>query len=239
MIAPRTTLPAGCALYLSDGVRLDGLERPLLEAGVVVLPAESLLRHETASVTGPAVLFVDAALTSRLSALGNLPSYVTIVARDAGAEAALGDAADLSIATTHDVPGQLRVLHTAFQLSACRRAAAAAQTELVRSRNEAELNRLGMALMSEHDHERLLRQILLQVMRLTISDAGALYLLERPDGQPPLLRFKLVATDSYSIRPNLSDVTFAVDSNSLIGHVALTGKPLVVDDAHRLPADSP
>ena len=240
MIAPRKTLPAGCALYLSDGVRLDGLERSLLEAGIVALPAESLLRHETASVTGPAVLFVDAALTSRLSELGNLPSYVTIVARDAGAEDALGDAADLSIATTHDVPGQLRVLHTAFQLSACRRAAAAAQTELVRSRNElAELNRLGMALMSEHDHERLLRHILLQVMRLTISDAGALYLLERPDGQPALLRFKLVATDSYSIRPNLPDVTFPVDSNSLIGHVALTGKPLVVDDAHRLPADSP
>jgi HD-GYP domain-containing protein (c-di-GMP phosphodiesterase class II) len=240
MIAPKTILPAGCALYLSEGVRLDGLERSLTETGVVTLPAESLLRQETEGPPGPAVLFVDDAMASRLSELGDLPSYVTIVARDAGAEAKLGDAADLSIATTTDVPGQLRVLRTAFQLSGCRREAAAAQSELVRSRNElAELNRLGMALMSEHDHERLLRQILQQVMRLTTSDAGALYLLERPDGQPPLLRFKIVGTDSYSARPNLSDVTFAVDSNSLIGHVALTGQPLVVDDAHHLPADSP
>ena len=36
-----------------------------------------------------------------------------------------------------------------------------------------------MALMTERDRDALLRQILEQAMRLTGSDAGALYLLEK------------------------------------------------------------
>ena len=240
MIAPRIHLPAGCALYVRPGSGLDALQPALSETGITVYPAESLLRGAPGSAPGPAVLLVDHELAGHLPGFSDLPGHATIVAGDDGAENALGEAADLSIALIADVPGQLRILRTAFQLSACRRDAESAHLELSRSRIElAELNRLGMALMTEHDHDALLLQIVQQVMRMTNSDAGGLFLIEKPDAGPPLLRLEIVSSDSYSNLPDLQDILWPVDSTSLVGHVALTGKPLVVDNCHDLPAGAP
>ncbi len=51
--------------------------------------------------------------------------------------------------------------------------------ELEQARRELrELNKIGMALMSERDPERLLGIILTQACALTGSDAGSLYLVE-------------------------------------------------------------
>ena len=52
------------------------------------------------------------------------------------------------------------------------------ESELEKLRVERqELNRVGMALMSERDPEKLLGLILTQARRLTNSDAGSLYLV--------------------------------------------------------------
>ena len=99
------------------------------------------------------------------------------------------------------------------------------------------LSRTGMALMMERDHDALLRQILDAAMRLTVSDAGALYLMEKSDGSAQL-RFKVAHSDSLTILPQVEGFSFAVDSTTLVGHAASTREPLVSDDVHDLPADA-
>jgi hypothetical protein len=60
--------------------------------------------------------------------------------------------------------------------------------ELTQARSELrELNKIGMALMSERDPDRLLGLILTQARTLTGSDAGGLYLVEEDaDGKEAL-----------------------------------------------------
>src|SRR5688572_25118197 len=100
------------------------------------------------------------------------------------------------------------------------------------------LNRTGMALMMERDHDALLRQILDAAMRLTCSDAGALYLLEKSDGTARM-RFRVARSESTTELPHVENLSFAVDSTTLVGHVAITRDALVCDDARNLPADAP
>jgi HD-GYP domain-containing protein (c-di-GMP phosphodiesterase class II) len=110
------------------------------------------------------------------------------------------------------------------------------QLELARMRAEVtSLNRTGMALMMERDHDALLRQILDAAMRLTVSDAGALYLMEKSDGTAQL-RFKVAHSRSLAVLPQVEGIAFAVDSTTLVGHVATTMQPLVSEDVHNLPA---
>ncbi len=114
-----------------------------------------------------------------------------------------------------------------------------AQDELDRARDElTTLNRIGMALMTERDTDTLLRRIVDEAMRLTCSDAGGLYLLERGGDGTPRLRFKLVRSESMPNAPPLDEVWFPVDSTSLAGHAAKTRQHQVIDDVHSLPADA-
>ena len=82
----------------------------------------------------------------------------------------------------------------------------------------------------------LLDMILSQARRMTGSDAGSLYLVERDGdhGGPVALRFKLAQNESL---PGLSlaEYSVPVDDTSLAGHAARTGQPLVIDDAADLP----
>ena len=71
------------------------------------------------------------------------------------------------------------------------------QQELERTREELtqarsalrELNKIGMALMSERDPDRLLGLILTQARTLTGSDAGSLYLVEEDAYGKDVLHF--------------------------------------------------
>jgi len=64
------------------------------------------------------------------------------------------------------------------------------QQELEHARGQLrELNKIGMALMSERDPDRLLGLILTQARRLTGSDAGSLYLVEENDAGEGVLHF--------------------------------------------------
>ena len=121
---------------------------------------------------------------------------------------------------------------------------AAARAETARARSEAasrsreigELTRIGVALGTERDLKALLDQILKQARRITTSDAGSLYLVETGEEGQKRLRFKHAETFS---KPEASFVEFTipVDRTSLAGYTAVTGEPLVMDDAYFLPPD--
>jgi HD-GYP domain-containing protein (c-di-GMP phosphodiesterase class II) len=121
---------------------------------------------------------------------------------------------------------------------------AAARAETARARGEAaqrareigELTRIGVALGTERDLKTLLELILTQARRITQSDAGSLYLVETSEQGVRRLRFRLAQTFS---KPEAPFVEFAipVDRASLAGYCAVTGEPLVIDDAYFLPPD--
>ncbi len=121
---------------------------------------------------------------------------------------------------------------------------AAARAETARARGEAaqrareigELTRIGVALGTERDIKTLLDLILTQSRRITQSDAGSLYLVEHSVEGTKRLRFRLAQTYSKPEAP-LVEFTIPVDRTSLAGYCAVTGDPLVIDDAYFLPPD--
>ena len=121
---------------------------------------------------------------------------------------------------------------------------AAARAETARARGEAaqrareigELTRIGVALGTERDIKTLLELILTQARRITQSDAGSLYLVELNAEGNRRLRFRLAQTYSKPEAP-LVEFTIPVDRTSLAGYCAVTGDPLVIDDAYFLPPD--
>jgi HD-GYP domain-containing protein (c-di-GMP phosphodiesterase class II) len=121
---------------------------------------------------------------------------------------------------------------------------AAARLETARSRAEAasrsreigELTRIGVALGTERDVRTLLDLILTQARRVTSSDAGSLYLVELSEQGQKRLRFRLAQTYSKPEAPFV-EFTIPVDRSSLAGYTAVTGEPLVIDDAYFLPPD--
>ncbi len=101
-----------------------------------------------------------------------------------------------------------------------------------------ELNKVGMALMSERDPERLLGMILTQARRLSASDAGSLYLVESdPDGNDRL-RFLRSQNDTLPDLPS-PNFTLQLDETSVAGFVALRGEPVVLDDVYDIPDGLP
>jgi HD-GYP domain-containing protein (c-di-GMP phosphodiesterase class II) len=121
---------------------------------------------------------------------------------------------------------------------------AAARAETARARGEAaqrareigELTRIGVALGTERDLKTLLDLILTQARRITQSDAGSLYLVETSEQGVKRLRFRLAQTFSKPEAPFV-EFTIPVDRSSLAGYCAVTGEPLVIDDAYFLPPD--
>src|SRR5207237_1921829 len=95
---------------------------------------------------------------------------------------------------------------------------------------------IGVALGTERDVKSLLDLILTQARRITSSDAGSLYLVETGDQGQKRLRFRLAQTYSKPEAPFI-EFTIPVDRSSLAGYTAVTGEPLVIDDAYFLPPD--
>ena len=229
-------LPLGCALYHGPGFRMAELSAV---PGMRVLPVEALGQNP-ASSDGASVLIVDQSLVEQTALMEDLPDHVVVVAADPATEAALGDAAELSLASATDQSAKLRTMRTAFQLSAARHNEVHCLSEVARHQKElSELNRIGMALMGERNRDVVLQQILTQVMRSTCSDAGALFLVEQHDDGSAFMRFKLVQADSVESLRSFPEEEWPVDSTSLVGHVAKTAQPLVLDDIRNLPADAP
>ncbi|MDB4875658.1 MAG: response regulator with domain [Gemmatimonadetes bacterium] len=107
-----------------------------------------------------------------------------------------------------------------------------------RQRELRELTNVGVALSTERDLLTLLEMILSQARRITTSDAGSLYLTERPSGMEPAntLRFKLSQNNTLPALP-FNEFSVAIDHASLAGYAAATGEPLVIADVYLLPDD--
>jgi len=131
----------------------------------------------------------------------------------------------------------LVALRTAFRDAATRMDNKRLQAEsAARTREMDELTRIGVALSTERDLDTLLDMILSQARRITMSDAGSLYLVEKAENDSPALRFKLAHTYSRPDIP-LVEFTMPINHKSIAGYVAATGQPLVIDDAYFLPPD--
>ncbi|HEU5358374.1 MAG TPA: HD domain-containing phosphohydrolase, partial [Gemmatimonadales bacterium] len=118
-----------------------------------------------------------------------------------------------------------------------RREAARARVDSAARADElGELTEIGIRLSTERDYNKLLETILTQARRITQSDAGSLYVVERDEQGRRRLRFKLSQNHS---RPDIPFVEFTipVDHASIAGYAAAEGEPLVIDDAYTLPPD--
>jgi HD-GYP domain-containing protein (c-di-GMP phosphodiesterase class II) len=178
----------------------------------------------------PVILLAGRAEGAALAAAG-IPEGAVIVADDAAAEVLPPSAVALPWLPDASASSRLRSLRGAFRLAAAQHAQRSSERELARTRNELdEVHRIGMALMTERDPDRLLVRILDQARRLTHSDAGSLHLAEAGENGP-LLRFKLSHNDSIPDLP-LVEFTLPVDTRSIAGYAATTGAPLVINDAH-------
>jgi len=131
----------------------------------------------------------------------------------------------------------LLALRTAYREAAARGDAIHARHEAAtRSKELAELTRIGMALTTERDYNTLLDLILTMALQVTSSDAASLYIVETPEVGEKRLRFKLAQNIS---RPDIPfvELTMPLNISSIAGNVALTGRPLVIDDVYELPPD--
>ncbi len=115
------------------------------------------------------------------------------------------------------------------------------------------LYRIGTALSTEHNLQRLLDMILFECRRATSADAGSLYLIEEGDPEenqknpawpyrrekefPKQLRFTCSQNDSISV----PFVSFAmpVSTASISGYVAAKGEVLNLRDVYELPEGTP
>ena len=89
------------------------------------------------------------------------------------------------------------------------------------------------------DVHALLDEVLLRARQLIRADAGSIYLIENN-----VLNFSYIHNDTLFGASGVNRYLYAsqtlpVDNHSLAGYVALTGKPLMVDDAYHLPAGMP
>ena len=212
-----TTFPAGSILFHRRNVELDGLADALLAQSVVIQPVDRFV--EVASCDRPAVVIGDQDFIASTPDLADLPDQVMVLKNDDGLT--------------------LDSIRTAFQLSVARLDTAHAQHELEQLRKDVrDLNRAGMALMAERNLEALLALILDAAMRITRSDAGAIFLVEKHSDGTSHLRFKVIRIDSVATLPALEEYTFPINSSTLAGHVAQTREPLVLDDVNDLPPDA-
>ena len=162
------------------------------------------------------------------------------LARDGETDVPEGMATELLSAFVKYPVGSRQLLvaiRAGFREAAARAETGRARAEAaLRSREIGELTRIGVALGTERDLKTLLDLILTQARRITQSDAGSLYLVESSEQGAKRLRFRLAQTFSKPEAPFV-EFTIPVDRTSLAGYAAVTGEPLVIDDAYFLPPD--
>ncbi len=98
----------------------------------------------------------------------------------------------------------------------------------------AKLNRIGIALSSEHDLNKLLELIVKEARGFTNADGGSLYIIE--GGR---LNFVVAQTASLEGRGGTAEpfksVYLPLTTESIAGYVAVTGDPLNIADVYRIP----
>ena len=127
-----------------------------------------------------------------------------------------------------------KALSAAFEALSEVRKRSRTRKELVQTRSElGTLNRIGLALSTEHNTDALLELILNQSREITNSDAESLYLMGGEEGG----RGKASDLQADSERQHLrsfSGITMPLDIRSLAGYAASTGKIVNISDAYRI-----
>jgi HD-GYP domain-containing protein (c-di-GMP phosphodiesterase class II) len=227
-------------LYHGDHAAIKGIEDALNAEHIELRGLDAL---SSAPRNLPGVWLLDAETINRPDAqqiLNQLPEHIVAVATDEQVEAqANNERVMLTLPESGKADAKLRVLRAAYQLSAAKLNAERIERELARSRIELnELHRIGMALMTERDPDKLLVRILEQARRLTHSDAGSLYLVESDEEDGKRLRFKLTQNDTLPDLP-LVQFTLPINTKSMAGYAAFSGEPVVIDDAYSISEDKP
>ncbi|MBU6428333.1 MAG: GAF domain-containing protein [Cyanobacteria bacterium REEB65] len=141
------------------------------------------------------------------------------------------------VRTPYQTPDVVRMIDSAFEYLASRRETTRAIAELnTYSHKLQELNRIGVALSTERDHDALLELILCKCREVTEADAGSLYLVQDTPSKEKILRFKLSQNDSFNL--SYKEFTMPISSGSIAGYVALSGTSLNLRDVYDLPPDS-
>ncbi len=105
--------------------------------------------------------------------------------------------------------------------------------ELVRVASDlGTLNKIGVALSSEHDTDALLELILTKSRDITCCDAGSLYVVEEEAEGGKHLVFKLTQSDSHAVP--FRQFTLPIDTHSVAGYAAATGEVVNIKDAYRI-----
>ncbi|MBT4482957.1 MAG: GAF domain-containing protein [Candidatus Latescibacteria bacterium] len=97
------------------------------------------------------------------------------------------------------------------------------------------LNKIGVALSSEHNLSRLLEMIVKELRSFTNSDGGSLYI--RVDDE---LSFEVAQNDTFARRTGnvpFKSFRLPIDHKSIAGHVASTGDILNIPDLDKLSED--
>ena len=188
----------------------------------------------------PAVLILTAELLEG-DLLGSVPRHVTVLAKGPEARAA-ADSIDRLFLDLDDLSGaeaQIRAIRSAVRTSATELARLNVASQLDELRGDLRgLNAIGMALMSERDPDLVLGMILTEARRLTMSDAGSLYLVEEGEDGARTLHFLRAQNDSLPDLPT-PDFSLPFDDTSLAGCVAFHGQPLIIEDAYHIPKSEP
>lgn len=93
------------------------------------------------------------------------------------------------------------------------------------------LTRVGQSMATERDFDVLISMVLDYAREMATADAGSIYVVERKASGDPAthLRFKKSAMDI-----DADEFLLPIDKNSIAGYVALTGRPLLIDDVYAL-----
>ena len=223
-------------LFSSSGEVPEGLHA--LRDGVDIVRISRL--SEVKTDARPAVLILTAELAED-DGLVSVPTHVTVLAKGPEARAA-ADSVDRLFLDLDDLSGgeaQLRAIRSAARTSATELARSNAASQLDELRGDLRgLNQIGMALMSERDPDVLLGMILTEARRLTVSDAGSLYLVDDEEGGTRTLHLLRAQNDSLP-HLDMPDYSLPFDDTSLAGFVAFHGQPLLIEDAYHIPDSEP
>ncbi|HEY4307038.1 MAG TPA: HD domain-containing phosphohydrolase [Gemmatimonadaceae bacterium] len=237
---PLLILAAGRTLSLAPlGRRDDELEVRRVD----ILPAASSLDGRR-----PTVIVLDRTLIERVGndamRLRDLAHRAAFVGIGDGGEIEPSEHFPVDLLTGYvagDAPSGavMMMLRGAFRHATALVAAQNAMADQEQRRRELnELTNVGVALSTQRDLDALLELILGQARRITTSDAGSLYLIERPEPGTSATVLRSRLTQNFTL-PNLPVTDFAVpiDHTSLAGYAAATGEPLVIADVYLLSDD--
>lgn len=107
-----------------------------------------------------------------------------------------------------------------------------------------ELQKIGLALSSEHNIDSLLSMILEKARNLVGADAGSLYVVEpvpgaaEAEGQPAARQLRFSVSQNESISIPFTQFVMPITTKSIAGYVAATGQSLNISDVYRIPATS-